>query len=270
MEKLQAALEKARNRRAEGTQPAASRSRAAGKPTASRIDQLWFNLPQVSLAKKVLQSHHLVTQQASAKATPFDVLRTKVLLQMRQNGWRSIAITSPMPRSGKSTTACNLALGLGRQQGLRTMLFDMDLKDPSIAHFFGHTPTANITEMLSGTVPFAEQAIRIGDNVAVSMASRCEDDPTRILLSEQTKQVLDTIQSQYEPDITIFDTPSILVGDNTRAFLENVDCALIVARANSTKYSHFDTCEREVAEHTNVVGTVLNAFRTKDIDSHIE
>ncbi|MEL6683475.1 MAG: exopolysaccharide biosynthesis protein, partial [Pseudomonadota bacterium] len=61
-----------------------------------------------------------------------------------------------------------------------------------------------------------------------------------------------------------FDMPSILVGDNTRSFLRNVDCALIVARANHTKYDHFDTCEREIAEYTNVLGIVLNAFRTKD------
>ena len=68
----------------------------------------------------------------------------------------------------------------------------------------------------------------------------------------------------------IYDTPSILVGDNTRAFLKNVDCALIVVRANNTKYGHFDACEREIAEYTNVLGVVLNAFRTKDIQSYLE
>ncbi len=62
----------------------------------------------------------------------------------------------------------------------------------------------------------------------------------------------------------IFDMPSILVSDNTRAFLSNVDCAVIIARANNTRYGHFDACEREIAEYTNVLGVVLNAFPTKD------
>lgn len=271
MEKLQAALEKARSKREAGAeQSPIPRPTADGKPTAGRVEQLWANLPEVMLSGTALYDHHVVTQQASQKATPFDILRTKILLQMRQNGWKSIAITSPMPKSGKTTMACNLALGLGRQSGLRTMLFDLDLQDPSVANFLGHTPDHNITEMLSGEVPFVEQAVRVGSNVAVSMANRRETDPTQVLLSEKTEETLTSVQSTYEPDLMIYDTPSILVGDNTRAFLRNVDCALIVARANSTKYGHFDACEREIAEYTNVLGVVLNAFRTKDIQSYLD
>lgn len=214
--------------------------------------------------------HNVVTRQASQKATPFDILRTKVLYQMQQNGWKSIAITSPMPQCGKTTNACNLALGLGRQGGVRTILFDLDLKDPSVSTFLGCTPEHDITDMLGGRVPFADQAYRVGENVAISMANRSEEDPTRILLSAQTEETLKAIEASFEPDIMIFDMPSILVGDNTRAFLKNVDCALIITRANNTRYAHFDTCEREIAEYTNVMGVVLNAVPTKDTERYSE
>lgn len=270
MEKLQAALEKARNRRAATAQPAGPRSAAAGKPTASRVDQLWANLTEIKPASTALHDHHVVTQQAGQKATPFDILRTKILLQMRQNGWRSLAITSPMPKCGKTTLACNLTLGLGRQGELRTMLFDLDLQAPSVGDFLGYTPKAHIADMLAGDISFSEQAVRVGNSVAISMANRRETDPTRILLAEQSVQTLEAVQASYDPDIMIFDTPSILVNDNTRAWLKNVDCALIVARANGTKYGHFDACEREIAEHTNVLGVVLNAFRTKTPHSDLD
>lgn len=271
MEKIQAALEKARSRRASG-EPSAD-VQPAGRPQKTRRGgktSLWTNLKEIELSGKALAEHNVVTRQASQKATPFDILRTKVLLQMRQNGWKSIAITSPMPQSGKTTMACNLALGLGRQGELNTILFDLDLQDPSVGDFLAHSPEHDITEMLSGTVPFADQAVRVGPSVAVSMANRSESDPTRVLLADQTRETLDAVQESYDPDIMIFDTPSILVGDNTRAFLKNVDCALIVARANSTKYGHFDACEREVAEYTNVLGVVLNAIRTTSIENAIE
>lgn len=270
MEKLQAALEKARNRRESIKPAAAPRAAAAGKATGSRAEHLWANLAAIEPVGVALHDHHVVAQEASQKATPFDILRTKVLLQMRQNGWTRLAITSPMPQSGKTTMSCNLALGLGRQGGLNTMLFDLDLQDPSVGDFLGYTPQAHIADMLAGDVPYAEQAVRVGDRVAVSMASRRETDATRVLLSDKTLDTLNTVQSNYDPDIMIFDTPSILVGDNTRAFLKNVDCALIVARANSTRYGHFDACEREIAEYTNVLGVVLNAFRTKDIQGHMD
>lgn len=262
MEKLQAALEKARNRRG-NTEQVAPRAAADGKPLGGRVEQLWAGISEIEPTGAAMQNHHVVTQQASQRATPFDILRTKLLLQMRQNGWKRLAITSPMPQSGKTTMSCNLALGLGRQGGLNTMLFDLDLQDPSVGDFLGYTPPHHIAGMLSGEIAFGEQAVRIGERVAISMTNRRENDPTRVLLSEKTKETLDRVEQSYDPDVMIFDTPSILVGDNTRAFLKNVDCALIVARANSTKYGHFDACEREIAEHTNVIGVVLNAVPTK-------
>ena len=263
MEKLQAALEKARKNRVStrATPGAKTRIERPSKPAKGTAGGIWSELKSIALSDQALVQHRIVTREASEEATPFDIMRTKILLQMQQNGWTRLAITSPMPKSGKTTTACNLALGLGRQNGLNAMLFDLDLRDPSVGRFFEHRPEHAIADMLSGRIPFAEQALRIGENVAVSMSNRAEPDPTRILLAEKTEEVLDQIQEDYKPDIMIFDLPSVLVGDNTRAFLKNVDCALIIARANATRYSQFDTCEREIAEHTNVLGVVLNAFR---------
>lgn len=265
MEKLQAALDKARKTRQSGgvisnrTAPDAKR---ANRPAG--VDALWQDLAPLSLDRKALEQHRVVTQVANNKAAPFDILSTKVLLQMRQNGWKRLAITSPMPRSGKTTTACNLALSLGRQSDLRTMLFDLDLREPSVDSFFDHTPEKGIADVIAGKVDIADQAVRIGDNVAVAMTNRVESDPARLLLAEETAEVIDGIERDYQPDIMIFDMPSMLVNDDTRAFLKNVDCVLIIIRANKTKYSQFDVSEREIAEQTNVLGVVLNAYQNSN------
>jgi Mrp family chromosome partitioning ATPase len=128
--------------------------------------------------------------------------------------------------------------------------------------FFQHRPEFGVGSLLEGEVSYQDQALRIGDNLAVSMANRVETDPTRILLAEHTVDILDDIQKAYEPDVMIFDLPSVLVNDDTRAFLKNVDCALIISRANVTRYGQLDVCEREISEHTNVLGVVLNACRS--------
>ena len=262
MEKLQAALDKARKSRGEqapaNSEPEIPKARVR---TSSKVDDRWRALNPFEVQDKDLVQHRVVTRTARKAATPFDILRTKALLQMRQNGWTRLAITSPMPSSGKSTLACNLALGLGRQRDLRSILFDLDLRDPSVQNFFKTRPPYGISEMMTGAVPFEKQALRFGDNVAVSMAQTAESDPTRILLAEETADQLDQIQADYEPDIMIFDLPSVLVNDDSRAFLNNADCALIVVRADATHYGQYETCQREVAEHTNVLGVVLNAYR---------
>ena len=140
----------------------------------------------------------------------------------------------------------------------------IDPIDPSVQKFFQITPPHGIGELLSGHVDFAEQALRIGNNVACSMARASETDPTRLLLAEETAEVINRVEETYQPDLMIFDLPSMLVNDDTRAFLKNVDCALIVVRGNTTTSGQLDICEREIAEQTNVLGVVLNAYKNQD------
>jgi protein-tyrosine kinase len=265
MEKLQAALDNARKTRQENGPTTSRADHAAKRPErSSHVDETWQLLEPIDIDPRQLERRRLVTNEANAKSTPFDILRTKLLLQMRKNGWKRVAITSPMPSSGKTTTACNLALGLGRQSDLRTLLLELDLRDPSVSDFLGVVPEHGIGDVLSGDVDFANQAKRYKSNLAISMAKRPDGDPARLLLAEETSKVIDDIEARFNPDVMIFDLPSMLVNDETRAFLKNVDCALIVVRANMTRYGQFDTCEREISEHTNIVGVVLNGFSQSD------
>ena len=268
MEKLQAALETARRARTgddgRAGPPGGLRGARGARAGDESLDALWRGLAPFELDDDVLERNRVVTRQATKAAAPFDILRTKVLLQMRGNGWKRLAITSPMPSSGKTTTACNLALALGRQRDIRVLVLDLDLRDPSVHTMLRVRPPAGIGAVLSGHVDFADQAVRYGDNVAFSMALGPEPDPSRLLLAEETAQVIDRIEARYRPDVTLFDLPSVLVNDDTRAFLKNADCALIVSRAGATRYAHFDACEREITEHTNVLGVVLNAYRHAD------
>jgi len=225
MEKLQNAIEKARQQRDGAIPPQAAPTPAAPQPsdvpmeilTEDETDALWHAVPKAKLSHRKLEKNRVISLKAGKAATPFDVLRTKIFLQMRQNNWKRLAITSPTPNSGKTTMACNLAAGLGRQKNTRAMLFELDLRRPSIAN-----------------------------------------DPTRILLDEKTEETLEMLDADYKPDLMIFDLPPILISDDTRAFLDKVDCAMIVARANQTSFAQLDLTEKEVAEHTNVLGVVLN------------
>ena len=278
MEKLQQALSKARTARDQDAgapasaraprpkaAPATAPERAGMDRTATRKsaprDEVWAELQQITPDPATLIRNRVVSFDAGPGATQFDILRTKILLQMRKNGWKRLAITSPTPSCGKTTTACNLALGLSRQPDLTAMLLEMDLRRPNMARMLGQQPEHDITRMLTGQVSFAEQAVRVRGNVALSMARRSSNDPTRYMLSHETMQAIDLLEQTYQPELVIFDLPPLLVSDDTRAFLGNVDCALMVARAEKSSISQIDTCEREIAEHTNMLGVVLNQCR---------
>ena len=283
MEKLQKALQKAREQR--GGQSAlhitddtdtivgsanTAPQHGAGPQNAETIsgdaEALWKALTAFDPPQKVLERNRIVTATAQRDGTPFDILRTKILLAMRKNGWTRLAVTSPTMGCGKTTTACNLAIGFARSPDMRSMLLEFDLRRPNVANTLGLPEGVDITEMLLGHVPFAEQALRYRDNVAISAAHTVCEDPSSLLTSRVIQGTLERIEAEYAADLMIFDLPPLLVGDDTRAVLKDVDCALMVARAEQTTVSQIDTCEREIAEHTNMLGVVLNHCRDVDDD----
>ena len=266
MEKLQAALARAREKR-EGGDPlrprTTSQTRTSSRAAATEAarDALWAEIEHFEPSAKRLKQSRIYSGAATAEAQTFDILRTKLLLEMRRNNWTRVAITSAAAGSGKTTTACNLISGIGRQSETRAMLFDFDLRRPSVASFFGMSRERSVADVISGAVPFPEQAVRLSPNTTVSVATQSVRDPATILLQSQVSDVLDDIQAAYAPDMMIFDLPPVLVADETRGFLKSVDCAVIIAGAETTSIDQVDEAEREVSEYTAVAGVVLNKCR---------
>lgn len=268
MEKLQKALDRARNRRNEhivdGAKPATTSQPVTHFASAELAPSVWTALPQVTPDPKRLRANHVLSFEASQESRPFDVLGTKIRMAMEKNGWKRLAITSPSPSTGKTTIACNLALGYARRNDSKLILFEFDLRRPSIQKMLGVKAGGDVYAMLDGQISFAEQAVRLQDNVALSLAARSSSDPEKILLNKRTLDQLQAIDATYAPDLMIFDLSPILIGGEVRAFLRNVDCALIVAAADTSTVKEIDLCEREIAEQTNVLGIVLNQCRHMD------
>ena len=67
--------------------------------------------------------------------------------------------------------------------------------------------------------------------------------------------------SPYSDDLVLFDAAPLLASDDTAAFLDFVDAAILVAAAEETSIDEVDLAESEVAASTNVLGVVLNKSR---------
>ena len=268
MEKLQAALARAREKRdGEGRPIRTERGTMSQSRRMARAEALanrWDEIPMFTPSEKRMHEARIYSAEANTDAQYFDILRTKLLLEMRRNDWTRIAITSATAGCGKTTTACNLIAGFGRQLEDRGMLFDLDLRRPSVSKFFGAAPTASLADVFKGEVSYQEQAMRLHRNTAISMTTRVSTDPAQIILSSQTAEILDHVQADYQPDLMLFDMPPVLVSDETRGFLKLVDAVLIVASAESSTVAQVDEVEREVAQYSNVAGVVLNKCRFMD------
>lgn len=284
MEKIQSAIAKARTQR-NATLKASTNMRKAGANVAalnasianasvdvsvdvsadasanSQVSQAWASLPALNVDKRLMEKNRIVSFSGAKTAGSVDMLRTRILQQMRANNWRRLAITSATAECGKSTISLNLAFSLSQQSNFKTILMDMDLRRPSLAKTLGMKEGHNLATVLNGSARFEDNALRYGKNLIISANNGAWKNPAELLHGAQLPKALAEIEATYEPDMVIMDMPPMLVSEDVTAFLGQVDCVLLVAAAESTTVKQIDTCERELAAQTNFMGVVLNKCR---------
>jgi len=118
MERIKQAVERARAERRRGVPINLTSFRVpdAG-PSSRELEQITYTETRVvRVDPRHLEANRIVsTNKIDPRAMPFDMLRTKILKTMSENGWRTIAVTSPRPGCGKTTVAINLAISIARQ-----------------------------------------------------------------------------------------------------------------------------------------------------------
>ncbi|WMT92842.1 CpsD/CapB family tyrosine-protein kinase [Pelagibacterium sp. H642] len=233
---------------------------------ASKADavclKMWSELQGFQISRRQASRSRLILDgENSANRAVFDMLRTKIAHLLRQNGWKSLAISSPGPGCGKTTLAMNLALGLARQANYRVVLVDLDLRRPSIAHRLGLSEEWSLIQFLRRKSPLDQSFVRFEANLAVAPNTHAVPDASEVLQDPLTGAVLADMREWLKPDVIIYDIPPMLTTDDLMAFLPWVESVLLVAAAEATTLNEIDRCERDVSANTNLLGVVLNKCR---------
>lgn len=276
MERIQAALKKAREARTEqgGETPSPSsakpRDEESNKSDALILHEemalgdrevAWKTVQPFQPSDRLLNRNRIIGYRSCAESVPYDVMRTKMLQKMRSKNWTRIAITSPTAGAGKTMTCINLAFSLSRQSDVHAMLLELDMRRPSMARMLGIKDNCQFARALAGDDAPEKHMRRYGKNVIFASNRAPERHPAELLQGSRSAHVVDAIETQFRPDIMIFDTPPLFAGDDTMAFLDQVDCALLIAEAEKSTIEDIDKSEQELAARTNVLGVVLNKCR---------
>ena len=265
MEKIQSAIAKARAER-KNTPPSKPLFRHRDYEPGDESGA-WQVLPLVEPTRARLRGQRIVTLERSHEAACFDMLRTRMLLQMQANNWRRVAITSPGATSGKSTVALNLAYSVSRQMRSSVILSEMDLRKPSILRTLRLKTKRDFAQVIQQRAEFVDEAVRLRSNLALGAVQKSMPNSAEILQNPQLAETLDSIEAEFDPTVMMFDMPPFQVSDDMMAFGDKVDCVMIVAAAEQTRIEELDICERELANVTNILGVVLNKCRYDTADT---
>lgn len=226
----------------------------------------WDHLRVLTLNAAHLSKHRIITADRSDPShTAFDVLRTRLLQALDEHGWKRVAITSPTKDCGKTFTAANLAISLSRQENCRTLLMDMDLRNPSLAKVLGVQAPGRMGDFLRGEVPMQDYLRRmgpnnqrIGRNMAVALNDAKENYASELMQQPKTREVLRDLEERLDPDVILYDLPPALYHDDVIAFRPHFDGVLLVIGGGITTKDEVKEVERRLGEDTPLLGVVLN------------
>ena len=191
-------------------------------------------------------------------ADAYRMLRTRLLRPMRQNGWQSVAITSPGSAAGKSLTAVNLAISLAMEPTSTVLLVDLDLRRPSIHRYFDYEPELGISDYLLHDAPLNDILFTPSIERLVVLPGREPlANSTELITSPRTLALVEECKARYPERIVIFDLPPVLVVSDALAFSPHADGILLVVEEGTTRQDEL-AATMEVLEGTNIIGTVLN------------
>ncbi len=234
---------------------------------APRLVDSWNDMAHISVNEALLDRNLVITANRTDPAhSAFEVLRTRLMLALAENGWKRVAVTSPTDGCGKTFTAVNLAIALSRYEGCHTVLLDMDMRRPGhLAQMLGARAPGSMAEFLRGgraveshLMRMGQNLLKIGPNLAIGLNDRVESYASEILKHADTARALDRMMQDMQPDIVLYDMPSVLSHDDVLAFRDHFDALLLVSGGGVTTSEQLSEVMRRIGEATPLLGVVLN------------
>ena len=215
----------------------------------------------VDIPAHVLERHRVISVEDDIRADAFRMLRTQLLMRMRQNHWRTLAVTSPNKGAGKSTVSLNLAIGFAMELDHTALLVDADLRDPDLRKMLELEPGPGLADYLSGKVALEDVLIHpnIG-NLVVLPGGTPVSSSSELMRSPMMEDMIRELSNRYRDRLIVFDVPSILAGADTLALSGYMDATILLVEECKTAR---DDIERacELLRDSNLIGIVLNKSR---------
>jgi tyrosine-protein kinase Etk/Wzc len=187
----------------------------------------------------------LVTQFApqSPVAEAFRSLRTNLEFSRLGKAGRTFLFTSASPGEGKSTTVANLGVAMA-QMGMRTLVWDCDLRSPVLSRMFGVPREPGFTHVVLGMARLDDVLHRFSDvfmgrvdlremltstgleNLYVLTAGALPPNPSELLSSPLFSDFVVEVSSRF--DVILIDAPPVLPVTDAAILSTRVDGVVLV------------------------------------------
>lgn len=147
-----------------------------------------------------------------------------------------IMVASALPGEGKSYTTINLALSMALEKDITVILVDADLAKPHVSRSFGVVDEPGLVDALQDSAIDIESLVIPTDvpGLCILPAGAHVDTATELLASTRMQQVVARLSQVDKRRIVLFDSPPLLLTNESRVLTEVVGQVLVVVRAGVT------------------------------------
>ncbi len=215
--------------------------------------------PIVELDEAQLENQRIVAHRKSHPASwGFDLLRTQVLQKMDENGWRTLAVTSPTMESGKTVVAINLAIAIAQQTNRTSLLVDLDLRRPRVASTLGLQREVSLDQVLSGDARIEDAMVNPGiPRLVVLPTQQSIPNSAELLGSSKVAALMNELREKYADRVVVVDLPPVLAADDVLAILPRIDCVLLVVANGASTRKEIEEAMNRLSK-SQLLGVVLN------------
>jgi capsular exopolysaccharide synthesis family protein len=172
-----------------------------------------------------------ISDSRSLRAEALRQLRTNVQYADRDHPVKVLAVTSPMPVEGRSSTACGLAI-LFAEAGQRVLIVDAELRRPRLATLLGREGSAGLTTVLVGAASLDQVLQPWGAGLWLLASGQRPPNPSELLDSPKMAELIDELRGRF--DKIIFDSPPLLPVTDGAVVAARADGTLLLVRARKT------------------------------------
>ena len=196
----------------------------------------------------------------SSMAEAYRSLRSNVQFMLKRNlKSHVILLTSSISGEGKTLTAINLA-SVFALSGKKTILVGVDLRKPKIAAEFNMNNNLGLVHYLINQKE-ANQVIKKSEyeNLDILLSGPIPPNPSELLLSEETANMMDYLRDNYE--YIILDAPPIGAVSDAQELFTYADVILYLIRQGHTDKGLLKMIETKYKrKEVSTISYVLNDF----------
>jgi capsular exopolysaccharide synthesis family protein len=206
-------------------------------------------------------THPIVALDEESPASEQYIILRKQLKRLRaESGIRTVAITSPSKRDGKTTVSVNLAAAIAMEDEEKVVLIDADLRGPIVHRYFNEALSPGLADYFGAKSPIGIESLIRETRVpglGIITAGKPSRSAKAVLGKERNRRMLKDVQRSLPAHVILIDSPPVLSAPDPLLVSRQVDGVIMVIRAGKTPK---DSVAKALSslKSTKILGIVLN------------